>query len=280
MIGDAMLRPTNTCVYVDYGLRFHPLTELRETVAASLFYEAADGTRVALAQTEWKDFYCPTAALAPDTDYALVGPAVSGCGLEGEATLHSFHTTAGPDETAPTTPGPVDDVSCRTDSCDSSACCGPYTVTIYESVWAPSTDDLGGVAYAFGGELRFGARHAWYTGGGGASYGPLFGQVGTAVGLTPHRVRAIDGSGNTSEPAIEGSACEIVPDDAAVSADAATPMPHTVDAATSVDPADAGTTEGAGGGGGCSAHAARRDGPAAMALAFLAWLRMITRRRV
>lgn len=255
LIGDPALRPTNTCVVVDYGLRGFAFEAHREAIEGGLAYVAADGTRVPLVPTEWHRYFCPSTELEPDTDYTLVGPAYAGCTVDGEMSLASFHTASAPDVAAPSPPGPIDDVSCAVVRCDSSACCGPYTVTTYRSEWAASTDDLGAVAYVFGGEVRFGETHEWYAGGGGG-HGPMFGFAGTAEGVVPHAVRAIDGSGNTSAPAIEGRECVVVEDDAAVDPDAG---PAT-DAAIALRE-DAGTpgmdAGPASSGGGCSATHAR-----------------------
>jgi hypothetical protein len=254
LIGDPARRPTNTCVVVDYGLLGLAFEAHREAIEGGLAYVAADGTRVALVPTEWHRYFCPSTELLPDTDYTLVGPAYAGCTVDGETSLASFHTASTPDVAAPSTPGPIDDVSCAVVRCDSSACCGPYTVTTYRSEWAASTDDLGAVAYVFGGEVRFGETHDWYAGGGG--YGPMFGFAGAAQGLVPHAVRAIDGSGNTSAPAVEGRECVVVEDDAAVDPDAG----PAIDAAIAPR-GDAGAPDmdagPASSGGGCSATHAR-----------------------
>lgn len=272
MIGDPALRPTNTCVVVDYGVRGYAYEMHREVIEPGLAYVSTDGTRIALEATEWQRYFCPSMELAPDTDYALVGPGFSSCEVDGEITLATFHTTASADETAPSTPGPIDDVSCHVERCDSSACCGPYVVTTYRSEWTASTDDLGAVAYVFGGQVRFGETHAWYLGGGGR--GPMFGFAGFAEALTPHEVRAIDGSGNTSAPAVEGRACTVVEDDAAVDPDAGTATDASISASAdaSVTDVDAGR---ASEGGSCRAGLTRSSPPflpIGVAM-FVAWLR-------
>jgi hypothetical protein len=276
MIGDAAVRPTNTCVIVDYQVRGSRFEAVRETIESGLAFVAPDGSRVPLAPTEWSRYYCPTLELAPDTDYTLVGPEYDVCDLVGEATLATFRTGAGPDHTPPSTPGAVDDVSCRIVRCNSGACCGPYVVTVYESQWAPSTDDLGAVAYVFGGEVRFGESHEWYR---PTARGPMFGFAGRAEGLVPYEVRAIDGSGNTSAPAVEGRSCTVVEDDAAVPSDASvTPRDAFVAAAL-----DAGVTSDAGSGerpaGSCSARVPHDETPTPVVLGVLALVGLVSCRR-
>jgi MYXO-CTERM domain-containing protein len=207
MLGDLTARPTNACVFVDYGIHLLFAPEQRAVLEAGLSYVAADGSRVPLRPTDWRHFYCPESELAADSDYVLVGPSWSGCGLEGETELATFRTGASADRVPPSAPGAVVDVApCVWDACDSSACCGPYLVLVHESEWAAATDDRDVVAYAYGGELRFATRTRWWNQS-MVQYGPQFGYAGGTEYLDPHNVRAIDMGGNLSAAAPDRRDC-------------------------------------------------------------------------
>ncbi len=244
LVGDVASRPLNACI----GVRYAEVDWYREPVVPpELAYVASDGTRIALEATDVLRVYCPTQPLAPDTDYALVGPERDtsdyDCTPLAEIELLTFHTGTNADTTAPSAPGTVEDESCRRDVCDSSACCGPYDVIEHQSTWGVATDDGGEVAYAVDGELRTWTTRRWTNGGGGRGSVWVFDRE-------PREVRAIDVAGNLSEAALHGEPCvpEPLDPDGGVP-DAFTPSAPDASIATSVD---ASMPSGGGSGGGCS----------------------------
>ena len=151
-------RPTNACIRASWSLpnpdeTFDPGDAGADggdvgpfsAGTSDFVYVAPDGSTIALLAGTMR---CPERELAPFTEYAIVGP--SACGRGEPFEYARFTTTAGPDTTPPTQPGPVSS-SCWTESCDSSACCGPYVIRVVSSSWAASTDDGGAVLYDAGG---------------------------------------------------------------------------------------------------------------------------------
>ena len=253
LVGDVTSRPLNACIGVQYAV----VPWYREPlIAPELAYVAADGTRIALEAADTLRVYCPTEALAPDTDYVLVGPRRDtsdyDCRPLAEVELLAFHTGSAADTTPPSAPGLVEDVECFRDVCDSSACCGPYDVVAHRSVWSAATDDGAETAYLVDGELRVSSERRWSEG--------LAGQP-TSVWIfetEPRDVRAIDVAGNIGEAAMHGEPCVPAP----IEPDAGVPdafTPSAPDASTGTT-SDAAMSSG-GGGGGCAIVSRERGGP-------------------
>lgn len=241
LVGDVAARPLNACI----GVRYAQLDWYREPIVAALAYVAVDGTRIPLAATETERVYCPTASLAPDADYVLVGPELDSssttCGGVDEVELLSFHTGSTADTTPPSAPGLVEDAECFRDVCDSSACCGPYDVIAHRSTWGDATDDGAEVAYVVDGVLRTFAISRWAE---GLSDQPV--PVPAYERLPPRDVRAIDVAGNIGDAAMHGEPCVPAP----IEPDAGVPdafTPSAPDASTGASP-DAAMSSGAGGG--------------------------------
>lgn len=263
LVGDVTSRPLNACIGVQYAV----VPWYREPlIAPELAYVAADGTRIALEAADTLRVYCPTEALAPDTDYVLVGPRRDtsdyDCQPLAEVELLAFHTGSAADTTPPSAPGLVEDVECFRDVCDSSACCGPYDVVAHRSVWSAATDDGAETAYVVDGELRVGSERRWSDGLGGRP---------TSVWVferEPRDVRAIDVAGNVGEAAMHGERCVPAP----IEPDAGLPDAFTssaLDAAVERMP-DASMPSGRSGGGCSIASPTRRTSGALVLLVALA----------
>jgi hypothetical protein len=232
-----------------------------------------DGTRVLLVPgTLW----CPERELLPNTEYALVGPAnIGGCLYGAEFEYGRFTTGAGPDTTPPPTPAPPTSLSCSVQSCESSACCGPYVVTVISASWGGVEDDSGVVLYEGGISLRSTPSYRWYRGISGAVMFEQNESFGIGASVGPSSVTAIDIANNTSAPSPLTVSCP-PPEDAGAMLDAGV----TPDAASTLDaapvaPLDAGTERDAGvraSGGGCTASARNTGLLAALSFALAALL--------
>ena len=268
LVGDVASRPLNACIGVQYAevpWYSEPL------IAPELAYVAADGTRIALEATDTGRVYCPTQALAPDTDYVLVGPERDtsdyDCRPLAEVELLAFHTGSAADTTPPSAPGLVEDVECFHDVCDSSSCCGPYDDVAHRSVWSAATDDGAETAYVVDGELRVDPQRRWSE---RSATQPTHVWV---FDTEPRDVRAIDVAGNIGEAAMHGEPCVPAPIelDAGVP-DAFTPSAPDAGVVTSPDAAMS-----SGGGGGCSV--ASRDDSGSRALMVVVGLALLARTR-
>jgi hypothetical protein len=206
-------RPTNACIRATWSLDDEePVSDdgggdagdvgPRVSATADFVYVAPDGSTVALLPGAMR---CPERELAPFTEYAIVGPPA--CGRGAPIEYGRFTTTAGPDTTPPTLPGPIGS-GCWTESCDSSACCGPYVVRVVSSSWGASTDDSGAVLYDAGGFFTpLTSRRGFAVMSGAVMGDAVIGSDGTMArpGGGSNSLIAYDIAGNASEPAEIGT---------------------------------------------------------------------------
>ncbi len=217
------VRPTNACIVAGWSTSPGPGggwtfdaspgdagAPERDAGPRSFRYVAADGTEVALLGVP---MLCPEHELAPNTEYTIVGPTACGDGPPRE--YARFTTSEGPDTTPPSPPGAIT-VQCLSDSCDDSACCGPYTASIVHSVWEPARDDSGVVIYPASGLTRRADVEGFYETSGRVMFDTLFfsGRRVARGGFVGHVV-AWDIAGNASEPGPASPGCP-PPDDAAI----------------------------------------------------------------
>lgn len=262
-------RPTNGCVLINNRVVTGGGWGLTEDAGApdagaprgEFAFVGPDGTRVMLVPGA---LWCPETELLPNTDYTLVGPAsVGGCLYGSEFEYGRFTTGSGPDITPPPTPAAPTFLSCSIQTCDSSACCGPYVVNVISAGWGPVEDESGVVFYAGGASLRTSPSYRWYEGS-----GVMFDQSESfSIGsrIRPDAIVAIDIANNQSAPSPLTVTCP-PPEDTGVAGDAGHDI--TLDAGTALD---AGTPTEASGGG-CSASANNTGLLSALALALAALL--------
>lgn len=254
-------RPTNGCVLINNRVVTGGGWGSTEDAGApdagaprgEFAFVAPDGTRVMLVPGA---LWCPETELLPNTEYTLVGPAsVGGCLYGSEFEYGRFTTGAGPDTTPPPSPAPPTELSCSTQNCDSSACCGPYVVTVISTSWGSVEDESGVVLYAGGATLRTSPSYRWYQGVSGAVMFEQNESFGIGARVGPGSVTAIDIANNASAPSPLTVSCR-PPEDAGATLDAGSTLgvdagPTSFDAA---HPFDAGAPTEASGGG-CSASA-------------------------
>lgn len=167
-----------------------------------------DGTRVMLVPGA---LWCPEAELLPNTEYTLVGPAsVGGCLYGAEFEYGRFTTGAGPDVTPPPAPA-APSVSCFSQTCESSACCGPYDATVYVASWGGVEDDSGVVLYTGGRSLRTSPSYRWYTLRSGAVMFEQDERFGIGSGVAPLSVGAVDIANNQSDGTPRTGTCTPTP---------------------------------------------------------------------
>lgn len=215
-------RPTNACILAsweltdswddpDAGMDAATHEPSPDAGTRDFVYVAPDGTEIALLPGALR---CPEVLLEPLTEYRVVGP--SDCGRGPPRDVGRFTTGAGPDTTPPTAPGAVHRY-CHRESCGSSSCCGPYSVVITNSSWAPSSDDSRLVLYRGRGLQRQNTL-ATFQDSGDVMFGVIF-----TGGALAHRgsgvtsVVAVDIAGNESDPGPAGDWCPpeaFVPPDA------------------------------------------------------------------
>jgi len=277
-IGPTVERPTNACVLItpategDLGFLTPDAGPPDSGVATAEFaFVANDGTRVALVPGA---LWCPEYELAAHTEYAFVGPAtVDGCAVGGEYEYERFTTGAGPDTTPPPMPEAPIAIDCRREVCENGACCGPYSITIFDATWEPVEDESGVVLYASARGLQAGLSYRWFRENGG--YVMTRSLHGGRI--APGSVTAIDIANNQSAASPLTVDCP-PPVDAGSALDAATTFDAGLDAATTLDmgPApdataapDAGLPTSASGGG-CSASANNSGLLSALVLALAA----------
>lgn len=126
----------------------------RESIPVTLRV-AETGAAVPLEAASTPGRFRTLAPLESATRYELLGPAQARTAehtTECAATtsvLATFTTGAEVDTVAPSTPSTTSH-GCRVETCDSSACCGPYVAAISAASW--HADDEGGfpVSYAYG----------------------------------------------------------------------------------------------------------------------------------
>ena len=159
---------------------------------------AADGERVATAAAiPGTGIYALAEELHPATEYVLyaLGDPRSCEGTDGsvENEIARFTTGTARDDDPPATPVVSGPTTCDTDSCDSSTCCGPYTVTEWRVDVADSVRDVVGYGAPDGSSVsfRFGS---WIR---ALSYPTL--DIERVPGPTAFSIFAIDHAGNRSE---------------------------------------------------------------------------------
>jgi hypothetical protein len=280
LLGVLTDRPTNGCVLINYSTSVgggggwgSPDAALPDAGSppAEFAFVAPDGTRVMLVPGA---LWCPETELQPNTDYALVGPAsIGGCLFGAEFEYGRFTTGAGPDITPPPMPTAPATLFCMMQTCESSACCGPYVANVITASWGGVEDDNGVVLYTGGASLRTSPTYRWYELSSGLVMFEQNEMFGIGASVRPGSVTAIDIANNTSAPSPLTVSCP-PPEDAGGMLDAGPDAASTLDAAP-VTPLDAGTEGDAGvraSGGGCTASARNTGLLAALSFALAALL--------
>ncbi len=192
--------PTNPVFSLSFGSP-SPYVE-----RAPIVRRASDAARVELARGP-SGMLAAEAELNPDTEYVIydVGDPAS-CGETDpsvEVEVARFTTGAGPDLSPPAPPVVHGVSECHVNVCESSACCGPYSLTSWRLDYEASPDDdVIGYRTPEGGVVPF--RYGEWVASGGY---PL--EVGRASGSSHLRIVAIDHAGNVSEATapIDASRC-------------------------------------------------------------------------
>ena len=263
LLGVLTDRPTNGCVLINNrvigGGGWGSTDDAGQPDAGAPRGEFAfvgpDGAHVMLIPGA---LWCPERELLPNTEYAFVGPAsVGGCLYGTEFEYGRFTTGTGPDITPPPTPTAPTEISCSVQSCDSSACCGPYVVTVMSAGWGGVEDESGVVLYTGGASLRTAPSYRWYQATSGSVMFEQNESFGIGSRIRPSSVTAVDIANNESAPSPLTVTCP-PPEDTGVAVDAGIAM-------------DVGPSTSAPGG--CSASANNTGLFGAMALALAALIR-------
>jgi hypothetical protein len=145
--------PTNTQVAIEYAgsnaeaaltqLVVRPMGGQGIAAPASVVAESGAGRVLVLAK--------PASALTPNTKYEVLDkfpnlPCASSPCAGAAHVVATFTTGDGPDTKAPTFAG-LTSVPRKAQSCDNTACCGPYTAVELDLMWDPATGETGEVRY-------------------------------------------------------------------------------------------------------------------------------------
>jgi len=168
LLGVLTNRPTNGCVLINNrvigdGWSSSGDAGMPDAGAprGEFAFVGPDGTRVMLVPGA---LWCPATELLPRTEYVFVGPAsVGGCLYGAEFEYGRFTTGDGPDITPPPMPEAPSAITCSDQTCNSSACCGPYEVTVFTASWSGVEDESGVVLYASDSGLRTSPSYRWYA---------------------------------------------------------------------------------------------------------------------